>query len=128
MKSKVLIIDDDQDIQEVMSAILEQEGLEVHHAEDGKEGVAKARETHPDVILLDVMMNYQDEGFQTAYELRSDPELAHTPIIMITSVSKVTGFQFDKSKDQDFLPVSDFIEKPVTRQRLLDAVRKQLGK
>lgn len=128
MRSKILIIDDDVDIQEVMAAILEQEGLEVHSAEDGTEGLAKAREIKPNLIILDVMMNSQDEGFQTAYKLKADPALADVPIVMITSVSKVTGFSFDKEHDQEFLPVSDFIDKPVSREKLLDVVRKHLGR
>ena len=127
MRSKILIIDDDVDIQEVMSAILEQEGHEVHVASDGDEGFAKAKEIRPDLILLDVMMSSQDEGFQTAYRFKADPELAHVPIVMITSVSKVTGFRFDRERDEDFLPVSDFIEKPVSKRTLLDVVRKHLG-
>ena len=128
MRSKVLIIDDDVDIQDVMAAILEQEGLEVHSAEDGTEGLAKAKEIKPDLIILDVMMNSQDEGFQTAYQIKADPGLAQVPIVMITSVSKVTGFSFDKEHDEDFLPVADFIDKPVSREKLLDVVRKHLGK
>ncbi len=128
MRSKVLIIDDDVDIQDVMAAILEQEGLEVHSAEDGTEGLAKAKEIKPDLIILDVMMNSQDEGFQTAYQIKADPGLAQVPIVMITSVSKVTGFSFDKEHDDAFLPVADFIDKPVSREKLLDVVRKHLGK
>ena len=127
MRSKILIIDDDVDIQEVMSAILEQEGHEVLVAADGEEGFAKAKEIQPDLIILDVMMTSQDEGFQTAYRLKADPDLAEVPIVMITSVSKVTGFAFDKDRDEDFPPVSEFIEKPVTKKQLLDAVRRLLG-
>ncbi len=127
MRSKILIIDDDVDIQEVMSAILEQEGHEVLVAADGEEGFAKAKEIQPDLIILDVMMTSQDEGFQTAYRLKADPDLAEVPIVMITSVSRVTGFTFDKDRDEDFLPVSDFIEKPVSKKQLLDAVRRLLG-
>ena len=127
MKRKVLIVDDDLDILEAMTIILEKEGLEVVTAEDGEQGLKKAREEQPDIILLDVMMNYQDEGFQTAYQLRSDPQLKGIPVVMITSVSKVTGFKFDKDKDEDFLPVDDFIEKPVDPQKLISIVRKHLG-
>ncbi len=127
MKRKVLVIDDDLDIQEAMKIILEKEGLEVVQAEDGQEGVQKAIDEQPDLILLDVMMNYQDEGFQTAYQIRSNPQLKHIPIVMITSVSKVTGFEFNKEKDEEFLPVEDFIEKPVNPEQLINIVRKYLG-
>jgi len=127
MKHKVLVIDDDMDIRETMKLVLEKEGLEVVTAEDGTIGFKVAKEIKPDLILLDVIMNTQDEGFQTAYKFRADPDLKDVPVVMITSVSKVTGFTFDKSKDEDFLPVSDFIEKPVSPQKLVDLVRKYLG-
>jgi CheY-like chemotaxis protein len=128
MKRKVLVIDDDLDVQESMRIVLEKEGLEVLCAEDGAKGFSIAKAQRPDLILLDVIMNSQDEGFQTAYKFRADDELKDIPLVMITSVSKVTGFQFDKDKDQDFLPVSEFIEKPVSLQKLIDLVRKYLGK
>lgn len=128
MKRKVLVIDDDLDIRESMRIVLEKEGLEVLCAEDSDKGFKAAKDHKPDLILLDVIMNTQDEGFQAAYRFRSDADLKEIPIIMITSVSKVTGFTFDKEKDQDFLPISDFIEKPVSPQKLMDVVRKYLGK
>ncbi len=128
MKYKVLIIDDDPDIRDVMATVLEANGYEVLQAADGDEGFDKAKAESPDIILLDVMMNSQDEGFQTAYRFRSDQDLGDVPIVMITSVSQVSGFQFDRDKDQDFLPVQDFIEKPISPDKLIDVVRKYLGK
>ncbi|MFA6033276.1 MAG: response regulator [Myxococcota bacterium] len=128
MKHKVLVIDDDMDIRESMRIVLEKEGLDVVLAEDSVVGYKAAKEQKPDLILLDVIMNTQDEGFQAAYKFHSDADLKDIPIVMITSVSKVTGFQFDKEKDQDFLPVADFLEKPVSPAKLMDVVRKYLGK
>ena len=128
MNQKVLVIDDDPDIQEAIRLVLEKEGLEVLTAENGAKGLELAAKEKPDLIFLDVMMTTQDEGFQTAYRLRAGTDLADVPIIMVTSVSKVTGFAFDKEKDQDFLPVSEFIEKPISPKQLKDIVRKYLGK
>jgi len=128
MQRKVLIIDDDLDIRDSMKLVLEKEGLKVFLADDSTKGFAIAKAECPDLILLDVIMNTQDEGFQAAYKFRSDPDLKDTPIVMITSVSKVTGFEFDKDKDQDFLPISDFVEKPISPRKLMDIVRKYLGK
>ncbi len=127
MKRRILIIDDDIDIQNAMKVVIEKDGHEVFTAEDGPSGIAAAKAHQPDLILLDVMMNYQDEGFQTAYQMRQDDELKAIPIVMITSVGKVTGFDFNKNKDSDFLPVEDFIEKPVDPEKLRNLVRKYLG-
>jgi len=128
MQRKVLIIDDDQDICETMKFTIEKEGIKVLMAFDSASGFKLAKEEKPDLILLDVIMKTQDEGFHAAYKFRSDPELMNVPIVMITSVSEVTGFKFDREKDKDFLPVSDFIEKPVSPQKLVDIVRKYLGR
>jgi CheY-like chemotaxis protein len=78
-------------------------------------------------MILDVMMNTDDEGFQVSYKMREDPELLHVPIVMVTSVGTKTGFSFDRNRDQDFLPVNEFLEKPVDPKVLIDKVRENLG-
>ena len=127
MKRKVLIIDDDPDIRDSMRIILEKEGVEVLTAEDGSPGYEVARFEKPDLILLDIIMDTQDDGFQCAYKLTSDPEVKDIPVVMVTSVSQVTGFDFDKDKDEDFLPVAEFLQKPVSPDELVNLVRKYLG-
>ncbi len=122
----VLVIDDDIDLVEIIRMTLEREKLRVIDAQNGERGFALAREQKPDLILLDVMMGTVDEGFQVAYRLRSDPLTAQTPIIMLSAVSERTGFEFDKSRDAEFLPVSEFIEKPISPRKLVDLVRRHL--
>jgi len=85
-----------------------------------------AKEQDPDLILLDVMMGKVDEGFQVAYELRSNDVTAETPILMLTAVTGQTGFDFDPAKDKDYLPVNEFLEKPISPRNLVDMVRKHL--
>jgi CheY-like chemotaxis protein len=58
--------------------------------------------------------------------LRQDPVTAGTPILMLTAVTGQTGFGFDPGRDEDFLPVDEFLEKPVSPRRLVDLVRKHL--
>jgi two-component system alkaline phosphatase synthesis response regulator PhoP len=122
----VLVVDDDIDLVEIIRVTLERENLRVIDAQNGERGLALAKEQRPDLILLDVMMGTLDEGFQVAYQLRSDPLTADTPIIMLSAVSERTGFSFDKGKDAEFLPVSEFIEKPISPRKLLDLVRRHL--
>lgn len=122
----VLVIDDDIDLVEIIRVTLEREKLKVIDAQNGERGFALAKERHPDLILLDVMMGTIDEGFQVAYRLRGEPLTKDIPIIMMSAVGERTGFTFDKSRDADFLPVSEFLEKPVSPRRLVDLVRKHL--
>jgi CheY-like chemotaxis protein len=127
MSKKILCVDDDPDILDTMSIVLESEGYIVITAEDGPEGLAKAKAEKPHLILLDVMMNYQDEGFQTAYQLQKDPELRDIPVVLITAITKVTGLRFDMENDENFPPVEGFVEKPISPEELLAIVHKYIG-
>ena len=127
MQKKILIIDDDIDLVEAMRLTLENEGFAVIDAQDGQKGLEKIKKEKPDLVLLDVMMTTQDEGFHIAYQIRNDEETADLPIIMLTAVGQETGFSFDKEKDEDFLPVNEFLEKPVNPDTLIELVRINLG-
>ena len=122
----ILVIDDDIDLVEIIRVTLENQGFRVIDAQTGERGLAKAREQNPDLILLDVMMGKVDEGFQVAYELRSDEATADVPILMLTAVTDQTGFDFDPARDKDFLPVNEFLEKPISPRNLVDMIRKHL--
>jgi CheY-like chemotaxis protein len=125
-KKTILVIDDDIDLVEIIRVTLENEGYEVIDAQSGERGKALARDANPDLILLDVMMGKVDEGFQVAYELRGDDLTRGIPILMLTAVVDQTGFSFDPAKDREFLPVDEFLEKPVSPRKLVDLVRKHL--
>ncbi|MHB2149396.1 response regulator transcription factor [Calditrichota bacterium LG25] len=127
MPKKILIIDDDIDLVEAMRLTLENAGFEVIDAQDGEKGLEKALKEKPDLIILDVMMGTQDEGFHVAYQMRQDEDLQSIPIIMLTAVGQETGFKFDKEKDEDFLPVDEFMEKPVDPQKLVERIKVNLG-
>ncbi|MBU1699861.1 MAG: response regulator [Candidatus Eisenbacteria bacterium] len=126
MNRTILIIDDDIDLVEVIRLTLEAEGFEVIDAQNGARGIELARQKNPDIILLDVMLEDIDEGFQVAYELRKGDDTKDIPILMLSAVSDQTGYSFDRDKDQEFLPVDEFIEKPVSPKALVDLVRKHL--
>ena len=122
----ILVIDDDIDLVEIIRMTLENEGFKVIDAQNGERGLARAREDTPDLVLLDVMMGSVDEGFQVAYQVRNDEATREIPILMLTAVADQTGFNFDPDKDQEFLPVDEFLEKPVSPRKLVDMVRKHL--
>ncbi|MFA6449880.1 MAG: response regulator [bacterium] len=127
MSKKIIIIDDDPDILESMKIVLDKEGYNVITASNGKDGLEKVKAEKPNLVLLDVMMTSKDEGFQVSYAMKADPEMKDIPIVIISSVSQVTGFDFSKEKDGAFIPVDEFVEKPVKPKQLIDIVRKNLG-
>ncbi len=86
-RKKILLVDDEQDILEILSYNLEKEGYEVHTAQNGIEGIEKAKEVLPDLILLDVMMPGKD-GIETCEELRQIKELQKTLIVFLSARSE----------------------------------------
>jgi CheY-like chemotaxis protein len=127
MPKKIMIIDDDIDLVEAMRITLETDDYEVIDAQDGQKGLEILKKERPDLLILDVMMGTLDEGFHVAYQIRNDEEIEDIPILMITAVGAQTGFEFDMQRDEDFLPVNEFIEKPVNPQVLLDTVKRNLS-
>jgi CheY-like chemotaxis protein len=116
---KVLIIDDDPDFVMAMQYLLESRGYLVRTARDGREGFDIARETQPDLILLDVMMRERTEGFFTLERIRATPALQHTPVIVISSIyTEYPGFRVNPGAG--WLPADLFLAKPVEPARLLE--------
>ena len=121
----ILIIDDDRDLVDTLRIVLESKQYEVRVAYDGKEGFGRIKEKLPDLIILDVMMATDTEGFDLAYKLQNMPEFRDIPIIMVTSFPQAMA---EKGPDQfqhilgESWPVSYFIEKPVEPEKLLATV------
>jgi CheY-like chemotaxis protein len=117
MESSVLIIDDEPVAREALLALLSLDDYHLEFAENGVEGLAKAAQLQPDVILLDVMMPGMD-GFETCRQLRADSLLAEVPIVMITALddraSKITGIEAG---------ADDFVSKPFDRAELRARLR-----
>ena len=126
MSKKIMIIDDDIDLVEAMRITLETDNYDVIDAQEGQKGLEILKKEKPDLLILDVMMGSLDEGFHIAYQIRNDEEIKDIPILMVTAVGAQTGFEFDMQRDEDFLPVNEFIEKPVNPQVLLDTVKRNL--
>ena len=108
---KILIIDDDFDYVESMKSILEARSYDVIWAPDSVAGMKLISSNRPDLIILDIMMSTMGEGLHLAYRLKSDPEYAQIPILMLTGIAQRTGLNFDPSDDAEFIPVEDYMEK-----------------
>jgi two-component system alkaline phosphatase synthesis response regulator PhoP len=126
-RAKILLVDDDIDFVEATKVILESKPYEVIVAGNGDEGLRKAREEKPDLILMDVIMPVKD-GFTAAEQLKKDPQLSKIPTLMLTAfAAKVTETSIPVSRGFT-LEAEDYIEKPVSPEELLARVEKYLKK
>jgi CheY-like chemotaxis protein len=124
---KILCIDDDNDILDGLKAILESNGFETEIASNAKEGLEKAKQITPDLLIVDVMMDNDTDGFHLTYNIRKDESLKFKPILMLTSINQKTNFKFNPETDGEFLPVDKFIEKPVKPELLIKTVNNLLS-
>lgn len=128
-QARILIVDDDPDITEVMRVVLENKGYTVDSAADGNEAMAQINSARPDLIILDVMMNTLREGFLLSRKLKKDPAYKQIPILMVTAVKEKFGINFKPAAgDEDWLPVEDYLDKPVEPNVLLEKVAALLQK
>jgi len=126
MSKKILLIDDDVDIIEMNTALLSHAGYMVVSAYSGTEGLEKMIAEKPDLVILDVMMSSVGEGFEVAREVRKNPAIAGTPILMLTGVNQEHPFNLRVGADADWNPVDCFLEKPVQKDDLLAKVASML--
>lgn len=117
MSGKILLVDDEPDLLENMAINLNQEGYEVITAVNGREGVDKAIQEHPDLILLDVMMPVMD-GFEACRQIRDNSTIRHIPILLLTALSET-----DKKVEGLEAGADDFIGKPFVDVELRARVR-----
>ena len=126
-KVKILLVDDDPDFVAATRVVLESKPYEVIVAYDGDEGLKKAREDRPDLIILDVIMPMKD-GFMVCQQLKKDPQLSSIPVLMLTAFSEKFGETSVSLSQGLTLEAEDFIDKPVTPAELLLRVERLLKK
>ena len=128
-QAKILIIDDDPDITEAMRITLESRDYEVISAANGTEGMEQIRNNTPDLIILDVMMDTPQEGFELDRELKKNPDFKNIPVMMVTAVKEKTGIDFKpEAGDPTWLPVDEFLDKPINPDQLIEKVKTLLDK
>jgi len=112
MATRILVVDDEPDLLELVRISLSQAGFEVDTAETGEEGLSRARRNRPDLVVLDVMLP-DLPGTEVCRRMRADPELAGLPILMLTAkseeVDRIVGFE---------LGVDDYVTKPFSPREL----------
>ncbi len=121
MSKRILIVDDDPDLVEAVSMLLEAEGMTPIAAYGGVEGLEKARSESPDLIVLDIMMPDKD-GYAVAKELAGNTDLSGIPVIMLTAVGDYIGSTHYSHASGKDLVADDFFQKPVDPQALVNRI------
>lgn len=122
MSKKILVIDDEKNILLTLNLILRNEGYDVLVASDSLDGVIKAGELKPDLILLDICLPRVD-GYSVCRSLRCDVDIDKIPIVFMSSKNQEEDIKeaFDSGGN-------DYLLKPFTKEKLLDIVEKNISK
>ncbi len=124
---KILIVDDDPDLVEAVTMILESKDYDVIAAYGGVEGLEKAKTEDPDLIVLDVMMPDKD-GYAVCKELKADPQYSKIPILLLTAVvSKISTTRYTQQMGLE-TEADDYIDKPVEPAELVKRIEILLGR
>lgn len=124
---KILLIDDDVDFVSATKTILESRPYQVVTAYEGNDGLRKAREEKPDIIILDIIMPTKT-GFTVCDELKRDPQLSKIPVLLLTSLSQRIGEVSISVAEGLTVEAEDYIDKPVSPEELFKRVERQLKK
>jgi len=124
---RILVIDDDRDFLLAVRMVLEANGMEMEEATTPAKGVDKVLSLKPDLVILDVMMPMDYEGFDVAREIREKHKLIDLPILMLTNVHSVKKVPYRFAPDENYLPVDVFLDKPIEPDTLVDVIQEMLG-
>lgn len=121
---RILLVDDDRDLVASMKTYLEARGYEVATAHSGIEARDELGRQRPDLVVLDIMMDYDTDGFNVAYKLRGQPETRDVPVIIVSGFTKELDTKthiFEPMMYREW-PAARFFEKPVKLGALADAI------
>jgi len=129
--SKIYIIDDDRDIVDAMTMVLESEDHEIAFQNDEDDVIGNVSDFGADLIILDVIFPENDgAGFEIARKLKHDEKTKNIPIAMLSAVNEkgqYSGTFSNADKDDVYLPVDEFVEKPLVPADLVKLVNKLLS-
>ena len=126
-KRRILVIEDDPDMHDVLKTMLEPAGFELTSCYTGPAGLESARTDKPDLILLDIMLSSPSEGFHLAYDLKQDEVLKDVPIIMISAIGKTMGMDYAKELGSAYVRADRFLDKPFDAETLRNMVAEVLA-
>jgi two-component system, OmpR family, alkaline phosphatase synthesis response regulator PhoP len=129
MSKKILIVDDDHDVIDAMTMVLEGHGYQVVSTLTASTALEVAKKEKPDLILLDVMFPEDTtKGFELSRIFHNDEAVKGTPVVILSAINIKFKLGFSgKHIDDDWMPVKKFIEKPVEPEKLIATVKELIG-
>lgn len=129
MAKKIFVVDDDNDIVDAISMVLTKHGYAVRASLTASDALEKIKKEKPDMIILDVMFpEDSSKGFDLSRLFHNDPAVKDIPVVILSAVNTRFKLGFTKKEiDDDWMPVKEFIEKPVEPEKLLAVVKKFVG-
>ncbi len=124
MAKKILVVDDEPDVIEYFTTLLEENGYETRSASNGVEAIAAIREDRPDLVALDITMPEQS-GVKTYRQLKEEEEFKGIPVLIITGIAK--DFKNFISTRKQVPPPDGYLEKPVQPETLVAEVQRLIG-
>jgi DNA-binding response OmpR family regulator len=119
---RILIVEDQADIRELIRMTLEIEDFDIHEAENGDIGLQMARQQRPDLVLLDVMMPGSLDGFAVCTHIKNDPALKRMKVVILSAKGQDNDKQQGKQAGAD-----GYLTKPFSPRQLLEVVSRHLG-
>lgn len=123
MKPLVLVVEDQADIRKLVRMTLAIGQVDVHEADSGESGVRLAENLHPDLVLMDVMMPGEIDGYQACRQIKDNPKLAATAVVMLTARGQQSDLADGKAAGADA-----YLVKPFSPLQLLDTVNELLAR
>lgn len=122
----ILIVDDDPDFVEVTRLVLEREGYRALTAQNGDSALEVMETNPPDLVILDIMMDGILDGWDASWRIRANPQLRHTPILVVSSITASEYMGMFPTDDDNL--IDNFLSKPVDPQKLLSEVKRLLAR
>ncbi|MEZ7895576.1 MAG: response regulator [Thauera sp.] len=123
MNKIILVIEDQPEIRKLICMTMDYDGFEIHESDNGDSGLKMIKALRPGVVLLDVMMPGSIDGFQVCERVRADPEIAHTPIVMLTARGQQSDILTGRRVGCD-----EYLTKPFSPLQLIEIVERLLEK
>lgn len=130
MPKKIFIVDDDSDIIDALSMVLTKHGFNVDSSLTASDALEKIKRSRPDLIILDVMFPEDpSKGFDLSRLFHNDATVKNIPVVILSAVNIRFKLGFSKKEiDEEWMPVREFIEKPIQPEKLLTVINKVLSR
>lgn len=122
MNRIILVVEDQPEIRKLICMTMDYDGFEVHEADNGEAALKMIKALHPDIVLLDVMMPGRLDGFQVYERVRAEPELAATPIVMLTARGQQADIEAGRRAG-----CTAYLTKPFSPLQLIETVERLTG-